>query len=102
MWGTQCNFCPSPLCGGVCLSCVCEGDKKYYVTIRYGVVEIVQDELLYGTPDPIVEFKVDEMIFRQIALKVKSPIVALAQGEATITGDLLGFKEMMDCFETGA
>ena len=47
------------------------GGKKYYVTVRYGIAEVVVDEALYGTPEPVGMFTTDEMTFRKIALKVR-------------------------------
>jgi hypothetical protein len=46
------------------------GGRKYYVTIRYGLVEIVEGEPLLGTPAPMGRFEVSEETFRKIALRV--------------------------------
>lgn len=46
------------------------GGKKYYVTVRYGLVEIVEDEPLPNTPAPIGVLTTSDLIFRKIALLV--------------------------------
>lgn len=79
------------------------GEHKFWVTIRYGLVEIVEaDEPLPGTPEPIGAFTTSEAVFRQIALGMMSPAKAVAAGVATIDGDLAKFVTMSLMFEKGA
>lgn len=54
----------------LCLLIGAAGGKKYYVTIRHGLVEVVEDEPIAGTPEPLGVFNVSEAAFRKIALRV--------------------------------
>jgi hypothetical protein len=77
--------------------------QKYWITVRYGLVEIVQGEEPFpGTPPPIGVFTTTESVFRLIALRITSPAKAIAAGQATIEGDLAKFVTMSLMFEHGA
>ena len=53
------------------------GGVRYWVTVRYGLVEVVEgDTPLPGTPEPVGTFETSEQEFRRIALKVSSPAAA--------------------------
>lgn len=79
------------------------GGVKYWISIRYGLAEIVEaDEPLPGTPEPIGIFTTSEAVFRKIALRLISPAKAIAAGDATVEGDLAKFVTMSLMFESGA
>jgi hypothetical protein len=76
---------------------------KYWITVRYGLAEVVQgEEPLPGTPPPVGVFTTTEAVFRRIALRLTSPARAIAAGEAAIEGDLASFVTMSLMFESGA
>jgi len=54
------------------------GGKDYYLTLRHGIAEVVHGSPLADTPPPVATFELEELTFRQISLKVLSPVVAMA------------------------
>jgi len=65
--------------------------KRFIVTIRRGIAEIVAGEPLPGTPKPIATLTVDSKTYRKMALKMISPISAIASGKLKVSGSWIGF-----------
>jgi alkyl sulfatase BDS1-like metallo-beta-lactamase superfamily hydrolase len=73
--------------------------KRFVVTVRRGIAEISEGEALPGTPDPVAVLTSDALTFRQMALKMMSPIKALATGHMQVQGSWLGFLKWYGRFD---
>jgi alkyl sulfatase BDS1-like metallo-beta-lactamase superfamily hydrolase len=73
--------------------------KRFIVTVRRGIAEISEGEALPGTPDPVAVLTVDALTFRKMALKMSSPIKALASGRIQVQGSWLGFLKWYGRFD---
>jgi alkyl sulfatase BDS1-like metallo-beta-lactamase superfamily hydrolase len=66
-------------------------NKRFIVTIRKGIVEVVEGEPLTGTPDPVAILTADAFTFRKMAMKMISPVAAVTSGKIKVQGSRLGF-----------
>ncbi len=76
-------------------------DKRYNVTVRYGVVEVHEGEPLPFTPEPIATFTSDALTYREIAMGITNPTKAVASGQAKISGSLIGMIKFQNRFQKG-
>ncbi len=60
----------------------------WILTIRRGVLEIVQGEPLPGTPQPDAVVRTDSLTWKRLALDQLSPLAAITSGALRIEGDL--------------
>jgi alkyl sulfatase BDS1-like metallo-beta-lactamase superfamily hydrolase len=65
--------------------------KRFIVTIRYGIAEVIEGDPLPGTPEPVATLTADAPTYRKIAAKVMNPITALASGKIMIQGSWIRF-----------
>lgn len=65
--------------------------KRFIVTVRRGIAEISMGDALPGTPEPVAVLTSDSLTFRQMSLKMISPIRAIASGKMAIEGSWIGF-----------
>jgi alkyl sulfatase BDS1-like metallo-beta-lactamase superfamily hydrolase len=73
-------------------------NRRFVVTIRRGIAEVVEGEPLPGTPDPVAVLVTDAGTFRLMALNLLSPLTAFNEGNAEIRGSALGFILFMNRF----
>jgi alkyl sulfatase BDS1-like metallo-beta-lactamase superfamily hydrolase len=66
-------------------------NKRFIVTIRKGIAEVVEGEPLMGTPEPVAILTADALTFRKIAMKMISPVAAFKSGKINVQGSWLGF-----------
>ena len=66
-------------------------NKRFIVTIRKGIAEVVEGEPLTGTPDPVAVLTTDAFTFRKMAMKMISPVTALTSRKIKVQGSWLGF-----------
>jgi alkyl sulfatase BDS1-like metallo-beta-lactamase superfamily hydrolase len=66
-------------------------NKRFIVTIRKGIAEVVEGEPLTGTPDPVAVLTTDAFTFRKMAMKMISPVTAFTSRKIKIQGSWLGF-----------
>ena len=66
-------------------------NKRFIVTIRKGIAEVVEGEPLTGTPDPVAVLTTDAFTFRKMAMKMISPVTALTSRKVKVQGSWLGF-----------
>lgn len=71
---------------------------QFVITVRKGVAEIVEGDALPGTPEPLAEVTIDELVFRKVATKLTSPAAAVASGKVKIKGSKLGYLKFMSRF----
>ncbi len=76
-------------------------DKRFVVTVRKGVAEVVEGEPLPGTPEPVAVFTSDADTYRKLALGLLSPAKAFGTGKIKIKGSKLKFVSFLNLFETG-
>ncbi len=72
--------------------------RRYVLTVRHGVLEIVEGEPLPGTPAPVATVWVDAGTWRRVALHRTNPAAAIASGGLTVD-HLFAFKRFMDRFD---
>lgn len=77
-------------------------NKKFVLTVRHGVAEVVEGDPLPGTPAPVATMTTDGMTYRKLALKLTNPAAALASGKIKIEGSYTGFLLFMSRFQPGA
>jgi alkyl sulfatase BDS1-like metallo-beta-lactamase superfamily hydrolase len=65
--------------------------KRFVMTVRRGVAEVVEGEPLPGTPEPVAVLTIDSNAYRKMALKLVSPVSVVASGGVDITGSWTGF-----------
>jgi len=73
--------------------------KRFIVTVRRGIAEVVEGEPIPGTPDPLAVLTADGIAFRRMALKITSPLATFASGKIKIEGSRLGFLAWFRRFE---
>ena len=75
-------------------------NKRFVVTVRNGIAEIVEGEPLPGTPEPVAIITADSLAYRMVAMDMSSPVSAYASGKITIEGSWPGFLKFMSRFQT--
>jgi alkyl sulfatase BDS1-like metallo-beta-lactamase superfamily hydrolase len=65
--------------------------KRFIITVRRGIAEVSMGDALPGTPDPVAVLTGDSLTFRQMSLKMISPVRAVASGKITVEGSWIGF-----------
>lgn len=73
---------------------------RFTVTLRRGVAEIIEGPPLPGTPPPLVQVTVRGMTWRQLALRLTSPVKALASGDLKVEGSLRELSRFLGRFDT--
>lgn len=73
-------------------------DKRYVLTIRNGVAEIIEGEPLPGTPEPVAIARTDGHTWRRLALGIISPAKAVATGKFKVEGGVLAFRTFTNRF----
>jgi alkyl sulfatase BDS1-like metallo-beta-lactamase superfamily hydrolase len=76
-------------------------NRRFVVTIRRGIAEVVAGDPLPGTPEPVAVLVTDAGTFRLMALNLLSPLTAISHGKAEIRGSALGFILFMSRFRKG-
>lgn len=73
--------------------------RRFIITVRHGIAEAVEGEPIFGTPEPIAVVTADATAFRRMAMKITSPVVALASGKVEVQGSLPRFLAWFGRFE---
>jgi alkyl sulfatase BDS1-like metallo-beta-lactamase superfamily hydrolase len=63
-----------------------EESKRFIVTIRRGIAEVIEGEPLAGTPDPMAVLTADAFTFRKMSARVISPLTAFMSGKIKVQG----------------
>ncbi len=61
-------------------------NKRFIVTIRKGIAEVVEGQPLMGTPNPVAVLTGDAVTFRKMAMKIVGPVAAFASGKIKVHG----------------
>jgi len=75
--------------------------KRYIVTVRHGIAEVVEGKPLPGTPKPVATLRTDAGSYRRMALGLAEPGAMLSSGKLRITGSMEKFMKFMSLFDTG-
>lgn len=75
--------------------------KRFVVTVRHGIAEVVAGDPLPNTPGPIAVLTADSQTYREIALGIRNRVVAFASGKVKISGSLPGLLKFMSRFQMG-
>lgn len=73
--------------------------KRFIVTVRRGIAEVVEGDPLPGTPEPVATLVVDALTYRRMAAGVMTPLKALASGKLKVEGSWLEFLAFTALFE---
>ncbi|MGD0210045.1 MAG: alkyl sulfatase dimerization domain-containing protein, partial [Desulfomonilia bacterium] len=73
--------------------------KRFIVTVRKGIAEVVEGEPLPGTPDPVAIVNIDALTFRKMSTKMISPVMAFTTGKIKVQGNWLSFLTWYSRFE---
>lgn len=73
--------------------------RRFVVTVRHGVAEVVEGDSLPGTPDPVATLRTDALTFRRLAAKSTTPLKALAAGKLTVEGSWIEFVAFVRLFD---
>ncbi len=65
--------------------------KRFIVTVRRGIAEVVEGDPLPGTPEPVATLVTDALTYRKMAAKIMSPVKALALRKIKVQGSWTGF-----------
>lgn len=76
-------------------------NKRFIVTVRNGIAEVVQGKPLPGTPKPVATVKIDGLSYRRIAAGLDNPAAMLASGKLKVSGNMSKLMEFMTLFESG-
>jgi alkyl sulfatase BDS1-like metallo-beta-lactamase superfamily hydrolase len=74
-------------------------NKRYIVTIRYGIAELAEGEPFPGTPEPLAILTSDSLTYKKLTLGQISVEEAAATGNLSLEGDMLGFQDFIENFE---
>ncbi len=74
-------------------------NKRFIVTVRQGIAEIVNGTPLPGTPKPIAIVQMDTHTYRRLSLKLLSPFSAYIEGKIRVEGSWLKFLKFMSYFQ---
>lgn len=78
-----------------------DANKRYIVTIRNGIAEIVEGDPLPGTPEPVAVLTTDSQTYVKMALGLTSPAIAVTLGKFKVKGSLKALVEFQNRFQTG-
>lgn len=73
--------------------------KRFIVTVRKGIAEVVEGEPLPGTPEPVATLVTDALTYRKMATKLMSPVAALASGKIKVQGSWIRFLKWNSRFD---
>lgn len=65
-------------------------NRRFIVTARRGIAEVVEGEPLPGTPDPVAVLTLDSLDFRKVVFKVVNPLSLYTQGKIKAEGSWIG------------
>jgi alkyl sulfatase BDS1-like metallo-beta-lactamase superfamily hydrolase len=77
-------------------------DKRYTITVRRGIAEIVEGEPLPGTPEPVAILTFDSLDFRKMIFKMASPAGLWAKDKVSAEGSWIDALKFLGRFDTSA
>jgi alkyl sulfatase BDS1-like metallo-beta-lactamase superfamily hydrolase len=77
-------------------------DKRFTITVRRGIAEVVEGDPLPGTPDPVAVLTFDSLDFRKMIFKMVRPAGLWAKGKITAEGSWVDALKFLGRFDTSA
>jgi alkyl sulfatase BDS1-like metallo-beta-lactamase superfamily hydrolase len=77
-------------------------DRRFTITIRRGIAEVVEGDPLPGTPDPVAVLTFDSLDFRKMIFKMANPAGLWAKGRITAEGSWIDALKFLGRFDTSA
>jgi alkyl sulfatase BDS1-like metallo-beta-lactamase superfamily hydrolase len=77
-------------------------EKRFTVTIRRGIAEVIEGEPLPGTPEPVAVLTFDSADFRKMIFKMVRPAGLWARGRITAEGSWMDALKFLGRFDTSA
>lgn len=74
--------------------------RRYVLTVRWGVAELVQGEALPGTPAPVAVWTMASQDFRRLILGVEGPLALRAAGKIKVEGSFLNALGLLKLFRS--
>jgi len=75
-------------------------DRRFTITIRRGIAEVVEGDPLPGTPDPVAVLTFDSLDFRKMIFKMVRPAGLWAKGKITAEGSWIDALKFLGRFDT--
>jgi alkyl sulfatase BDS1-like metallo-beta-lactamase superfamily hydrolase len=75
-------------------------DRRFTITIRRGIAEVVEGDPLPGTPDPVAVLTFDSLDFRKMIFKMANPAGLWAKGKVAAEGSWLDALKFLGRFDT--
>ena len=75
-------------------------DKRFTITVRRGVAEVVEGEPLPGTPEPVAVLTFGSLDFRKMVFKMASPAGLWAKGKISAEGSWVDALKFLGRFDT--
>jgi len=77
-------------------------DKRYTITVRRGIAEIVEGDPLPGTPEPVAILTFESLDFRKMIFKMASPAGLWAKDKISAEGSWIDALKFLGRFDTSA
>ena len=77
-------------------------DRRFTITIRRGIAEVVEGDPLPGTPDPVAVLSFNSLDFRKMIFKMASPAGLWAKGKIAAEGSWIDALKFLGRFEPSA
>ena len=75
-------------------------NRRFTITVRRGIAEVVEGEPLPGTPDPVAVLTFEAPDFRKMIFKMASPAGLWARGRISARGSWIDALKFLGRFET--
>jgi len=76
--------------------------RRFTITTRRGIAEVVEGDPLPGTPDPVAVLTFDSLDFRKMIFKMVRPAGLWAKGKITAEGSWIDALKFLGRFDTSA
>ncbi len=76
-----------------------DSDRKFVITVRHGVLEVSDQELLPGSPVPAAWLTVTELDWKRLCLGVLNPTLEVMSGRLKISGERQALRNFIGYFE---
>jgi len=78
---------------------ITDEERNFVLTIRHGVLEVVEETPLPGTPPARASITTDGLTWRKMCLGVANPTVEIVAGRATVKGSLQMVRRFSNYFD---
>ena len=75
-------------------------ERRFTITVRRGIAEVVEGDPLPGTPDPVAVLTFESLDFRRMIFKMARPAGLWAKGKITAEGSWIDALKFLGRFDT--